>query len=151
LNFSIANFTVIRIKMKQLKEASEKLLEHLIFALNHAMELKKDGVDPMMPFAIVVKGNDKLIKTFAGDSPDYADQMFGKTIREEAPDYVIYAYDTYIRTDDIRYDGVLLKAYDKTDIEIYLVGQKFKPKTTSEDFLRIGNPAFLGTVENNFQ
>ena len=114
------------------------------------MELKKDGVDPMMPFAIVIKGNDKLIKTFSGDSPEYADKMFERTIREEAPDFVIYAYDTYIRADDARYDGVLLKAYDKTDTEIYLVGQKFRPKTESEDFLQIGNPVFLGTIENIF-
>jgi hypothetical protein len=136
--------------MKQLRHASEKLLEHLIFALNHAMELKKDGVDPMMPFAIIMKGNEKMIKTFTSVSPDYADLMFEKTILEEAPDFVIYAYDTYIRTDDIRYDGVLLKAYDKTDSEIYLVGQKFVPKSENEEFLQIGNPAFLGTVANSF-
>jgi hypothetical protein len=137
-------------KMKHLQDASKELMSNLIFALDHSMDLKKDGVDPMIPFAVVIKGTDKTIKTFVGDSPEYADQMFERTIREEKPDYVVFATDSYLTTNGIKYDAVLLKAYDKNDTEIYLVGQKFKPKTNNEDFEQIGNPGFLGTELNNF-
>jgi len=136
--------------MKQLQDASKELMDTVIFALNHSMDLKKDGVDPMMPFAIVAKGNNKTIKVFAGDTPEYGDQMFEKTIKEEKPDYVTYVSDSYLTKDGIKYDAVLLKAYDKNDSEMYLIGQKFRPKTDDADFEQIGNPGFLGTLANNF-
>jgi hypothetical protein len=136
--------------MKQLQDASKQLMDNLIFALNHCMELKKDGVDPMIPFAVVVKDKDKKIKAFAGDTADYGDQMFEKTVEDEKPDIVIYASDSYLTTDGIKYDAILLKAYDKNDSEVYLVGQKFKPKTESEEFEQIGNPGFLGTLANPY-
>jgi hypothetical protein len=41
-------------------------MDALIFALNHSMDLKRDGVDPMIPFAVIIKDNDKTIKVFAG-------------------------------------------------------------------------------------
>lgn len=136
--------------MKDLQNASNELMDNLIFALNHSMDLKKDGIDPMIPFAVVVNGNNKTIKTFFGDTPEYADQMFERTIREEKPDYVVYASDSYLTTNGIKYDAVLLKAYDKNDTEIYLVGQKFRPKEDNQDFEQIGNPGFLGTELNSF-
>jgi hypothetical protein len=136
--------------MKSLQDASKELIDHLIFALNHSMDLKRDGVDPMIPFAVVIKGNDKSLKAFAGETPDYADKMFEKTIREEKPDYIVYASDSYLTTDGVKYDAVLFRAYDKNDSEIYLVGQKFKPKTSDTEFEQIGNPGFLGTELNMF-
>jgi len=136
--------------MKHLQDASKELMEHLIFALHHSMDLKRDGVDPMIPFAVVIKDANKTLKAFAGDTPEYADYMFEKTIKDEDTDFVIYASDSYLTTDGKKYDAVLLKAYDKNDIEIYLVGQKFKPKSGSDNFEQIGNPGFLGTVVNNF-
>jgi len=137
--------------MKDLQDASRDLMDNLIFALNHSMDLKKDGVDPMISFAVIIKGADKTLKTFVGDTPEYADQMFERTIREENPDYVVYASDSYLTTNGVKYDAVLLKAYDKNDTEIYLVGQKFRPKTDNEDFEQIGNPGFLGTELNNYK
>jgi hypothetical protein len=136
--------------MKHLTEASAKLMEHLLFVLNHSMELKQDGVDPMVPFAVVVKGEDKTIKAFAGDTPEYADKMFEKTIREENPDFVVYASDSYLTQNGQKYDAVLIRAYDRADTEIYLVGQRFRPKTPGEPFEKIGNPGFLGTTPNQF-
>jgi hypothetical protein len=125
-------------------------MDALIFALNHSMDLKRDGVDPMIPFAVIIKDNDKTIKVFAGDTPDYGDQMFDKTIEEEKPDVVIYATDSFLTTGGIKYDAVLLKAYDKSDSEIYLVGQKFQPLNENQNFEQIGNPGFLGTIENKY-
>lgn len=125
-------------------------MDNLIFALNHSMDLKKDGVDPMIPFAIVIKGADKTIKTFVGNTPEYADKMFERTIIDEKPDFIVYASDSYLTTNGIKYDAILLKAYDKNDSEIYLVGQKFKPKKDNQDFEQIGNPGFLGTEINDF-
>jgi hypothetical protein len=136
--------------MKHLQEASGKLMEHVIFALDHSMDLKKDGVDLMSAFAVVAKGNNSTIQVFVGDKPDYGDQMFEKTIKEDNPDFVVYASDSYITSDNIKYDAVLLKAYDRNDSVIYLVGQKFKPKTDDDEFEQIGNPGHLGNIENNF-
>jgi len=136
--------------MKNLQDASKELIEHLIFALNHSMDLKKDGVDPMTPFAVVVKGGNKTLKAFFGDTSNYADKMFEKTIKEENPDFVVYATDSYLTTDGVKYDAVLFRAYDKSDSEIYLVGQKFRPKTENAEFEQIGNPGFLGTESNRF-
>ncbi len=81
------------------------------------MDLKKDGVDPMIPFAIVIRGSEKMIKTFAGDTPEYAGKMFERTITKENPDIVVYASDSYLTTNGVKYDAVLLKAYDKNDTE----------------------------------
>lgn len=134
--------------MKHLQEGSKDLIGHLLFALNHSMDLKRDGVDPMISFAVVIKGKDQVLKAFAGDRPDYADRMFEKTINEERPDYVVYAYDGYVTVEGIKNDAVLLKAFDRNDSEIYLVGQRFKPKSDGEGFEQIGNPAFLGTTGN---
>lgn len=136
--------------MKHLQEASKELMGHLLFALNHSLDLKRDGVDPMMPFAVVIKGADKTLKAFAGDTADYGDQVFEQTIGEERPDYAVYASDSYLIMEGVRYDAVLLKAYDKNDTEIYLVGQRFIPKSECEEFRQLGNPGFLGTVENPY-
>lgn len=136
--------------MKNLHDASEDLMTHVVFALNHSMELKQDGVDPMMPFAIVITGSKKMIKVFGGDTLEYADNRFERTIIEEKPDFVVYASDTYLTTDGIKYDAVLFKAYDKNDNEMYLIGQKYKPKTEQIEFEQIGNPGFLGTEINRY-
>ena len=56
----------------------------------------------------------------------------------------------HLTTNGVKYDAVLLKAYDKNDSEIYLIGQKFRPKTASEDFEQIGNPGFLETELNHY-
>jgi hypothetical protein len=136
--------------MKNLKDASKELMDDLIFALNHSMDLKRDGIDPMIPFAVMKKGSEQTIKSFISEHPEEADQMFEKTIKKEYPDIAIYVSDGYLTADNIKYDAVILKAYDKTDSEIYLVGQKFKPKSDTNDFEKIGNPGFLGTIQNYF-
>jgi hypothetical protein len=134
--------------MKNLSEASGRMMEQVVFALKHSMDLKRDGVDPMIPFAVVTKGDKNTLKTFLGDTPDYADKMFEKTIDEENPDVVVYASDSYITWNDIKYDAVLFKAYDKNDAEVYLIGQKFMPQTETQDFEVIGNPGHLGNISN---
>lgn len=123
---------------------------HLLFALHHSLDLKRNGVDPMMPFAVVIKGTGKTLKTFAGDVPGYADKMFEKTLGEERPDYAVFATDSYLTMEGVRYDAVLLKAFDKRDPVIYLVGQRFRPKSASEEFRQLGNPGFLGTEPNPY-
>lgn len=136
--------------MKHLQEASKELMGHLLFALNHSLDLKRDGVDPMMPFAVVIKGEEKTLQAFAGDGPDYANRMWEKTLSEEKPDYAIYASDSYLTIEGVRYDAVLLKAYDRRDPVIYLLGQRFRPKSSSEEFRQLGNPGFLGTETNPY-
>ncbi len=136
--------------MKNLQDASTELMNHVVFALNHSMDLKQDGVDPMMPFAIVVNGNAKVIKVFGGETLEYADNRYERTILDENPDFVVYASDTYLTTEGIKYDAVLFKAYDKNDNEVYLIGQKYRPKTDQVEFEQIGNPGFLGTEANNY-
>jgi hypothetical protein len=136
--------------MKNLNDASEELMNHVVFALTHSMDLKHDGVDPMMPFAIVVTGTEKVIKVFGGDTLEYADNRFERTIIDEKPDFVVYASDTYLTTDGIKYDAVLFKAYDKNDTEMYLIGQKYRMKTEQIEFEQIGNPGFLGTETNRY-
>lgn len=134
--------------MKHLKDASESLTSKLISVLDHAVGLKKNGIDPMIPFAFVYVGESGTIKSFVGDTPEYADKMFEKTILEDKPDYAIYGYDGYLTIEGRKTDAILLKAFDKTDTVIYLVGQRFTPKQSDTDFATIGNPAFLGTEEN---
>jgi hypothetical protein len=136
--------------MKNLNDAAKELMDQVIFVLDHSMDLKKDGMDPMLPFAVVVKGKESTIKTFVGDTPDYGDQMFERTIKVEKPDYIVYASDSYMTKGGIKYDAVLLNAWDSNDTEIYLIAQRFKPKTETEEFEKIGNPAFIGTKPNTF-
>lgn len=136
--------------MKHLQEASKELMGHLLYTLHHSLDLKRDGVDPMMPFAVVIRGAEKTLKTFVGEGPGYADRMWEKTLQDERPDYAVYASDSYLTMEGVRYDAVLLKAYDKTDPEIYLVGQRFQPKSETEEFKQLGNPGFLGTTENAY-
>jgi len=135
--------------MKRLEDASQSLIDNLIFAIDHSMDLKKHGVDPMMPFAVVIKGANRTLKTFAGDI-DYADKLFVRTIEQENPDIVVYASDTYFTMEGIKYDAVLFKAYDNTDADMYIVVQRYIPQTEEINFEQIGNPAFLETVANNF-
>lgn len=59
----------------------KELIDELRFVLDHSMTLKEKGVDPMMPFASIVKGKNKSIQTFIGDSPEHAEKMFEKTIK----------------------------------------------------------------------
>lgn len=134
--------------MKHLKDASENLTSKLISVLDYAIGLKKDGIDPMIPFAFVYVGETSTIKSFVGDNPKYADKLFEKTILEEKPDYAIYGYDGYLTIDDRKTDAILLKAFDKSDSVIYLIGQRFIPKQSDTEFETLGNPAFLGTEEN---
>lgn len=136
--------------MKHLQDASKELMGHLLFALNHSLDLKRDGVDPMMPFAVVIRGEEKILKAFAGDGPDYANRMWEKTLQEERPDFAIFASDSYLTMEGTRYDAVLLKAFDKRDPVIYLVGQRFRPKSASDGFRQLGNPGFLGTEANPY-
>lgn len=136
--------------MKTLHDASQVLMKHVVFALGHSMDLKKDGIEPMMPFAVVISGDQQTLKVFGGDTLDYADKRFEATIIEEKPDFVVYASDTYLTVDGVKYDAVLFKAYDKNDTAIYLIGQKYRPKTDQVEFAQIGNPGFLGTETNKY-
>lgn len=135
--------------MKHLKDASKELTSKLLNALDHAVQMKKDGIDPMLPFAFVYSDNNNTLKSFVGDTLEYAEKMFERTIMEEKPDYAIYGYDGYLTIEGNKNDAILLKAYQKTDDVIYLVGQRFIPKSDQNDCEIIGNPAFLGTEPNN--
>ncbi|WP_225000419.1 hypothetical protein [Cesiribacter sp. SM1] len=137
--------------MAHLKDARKELMDQLLFVLDHSMTLKKDGVDPMIPFSSIVKGENKVLKTFVADTLDYAQKMFEKTINDEDPDIAVMASDTYLTIGGEKSDAVLIKAYDKQDNNIYIVGQRFKPKSSTMDFEIIGNPAFLGTEDNNLR
>lgn len=44
--------------MKHLQEASKDQIGHLLFGLNHSLDLKRDGVDPIILFAVVIKGKE---------------------------------------------------------------------------------------------
>lgn len=134
--------------MKNLNQASDRMMEQVVFALKHSMDLKRDGVDPMTPFAVVVRGDEKTLKAFVGDTADYADKMFEKTIADEDPDIVVYASDSYITSNGVKYDAVLFKAYDRNDADVYLIGQKFRPQTENQDFKEIDNPGHLGNIPN---
>lgn len=135
--------------MKHLKDASEELTKKLISALDHAVQLKKDGIDPMIPFAFVYSNDNGTLKSFLGNSPEYADKMFERTLIEEKPDFVIYGYDGYLTVEGSKYDAILLKAFDRGDNTIYLVGQRFQPKTDKEECIIIGNPTFIGSEYND--
>lgn len=134
--------------MKELQDVSKELMRHVVFALNHSMDLKMDGIEPMMPFAVVIKNGGMQIKVFGGDTLEFADSMFEKTIKEETPDFVVYASDAFITTDGVKYDAVLFKAYDNEDSDIYLFGQKYRPGNELSPFQRIGNPGLIGTEIN---
>jgi hypothetical protein len=135
--------TAVAKNERHLKDASKELMDHLLYAMNYAMDQKKEG-GVMMPFAVVVKGKEKVIQAYP-EGNDYGVKIFEKTIREEHPDFVVYAGDGSLTVEGKEWAAILFKAYDKNDSVMYRVAQRYTPKTATQEFEKNGNPAFIGT------
>jgi hypothetical protein len=131
---------------RNLKDASKELMDHLIYAMNYAIDQKKEG-GSMMPFAVVVTGSKKIIQAYP-EGNDYGMKIFEKTIRQEHPDFVVYAGDGSLTVEGKEWAAVLFKAYDKNDSVMYRVAQRYTPKTATREFEKNGNPVFIGTEKN---
>ncbi|RFM28287.1 hypothetical protein DXN05_12300 [Deminuibacter soli] len=125
-------------------------MNHILFALDYSASLKKESSHPMMPFALVIKGDEQKIQTFPDSTPELADKRFSQVIAAENPDFVVFGTDSQVTQNGLQYEAVLLKAYAKNDDEIYLLAQKYQPDAPGGHYILLGNPGFLGTEKNKF-
>ncbi|WP_160717610.1 hypothetical protein [Chitinophaga solisilvae] len=140
-----------RYTMKGLQDASNELMEHMIFMLKHAMGLKKDKVHPMSPVALLITGEKQIMKTFSGSLPEEGNKMFDQCIREMQPDYAIYAKDGFFTDErgEHAIDAVILVGYDRKDADRYIFAQKFIPALNGVSFQEVGHPVFAGIASGN--
>jgi LPXTG-motif cell wall-anchored protein len=134
---------------KHLREASPKLMNLLVFALEYVTRMKKENLaNPVMPFAVFEMNGQRTIHAYP-EGYEKGMQMLSSEIKTKSPDYVVFGSDGTVKHEGETVKAILFKAYDKNDTVVYQVAQRYDLTTPDNEFQKIGNPAHTGN-ENKF-
>lgn len=130
--------------MNDLKKVSQKLLDLILFALNHGIESIKDGAK-LIPFSIVEYNKERKLDRFITETLKEGKKKAEEHIKKLkfSKFYAVVVYEGFVTMNGKKYDAVLAKGYSDDGQKGYLFAQRYKLKNTGNLEI-IGNPGFLG-------
>lgn len=102
-------------------EISEALEQLVLYAVDEA-RAKLDEVREIIPFTVLLQGENLYFETHPGDDPDECRDSARNTVRQAESSIESYAfcYDGYVETDDGSEDAIIVEACEVDDDEPYV-------------------------------
>jgi hypothetical protein len=134
---------------KNIEQADKKLVDLMVFGLNHGIEsVKASGKGPLVPFIMTeTNGERRLNRLMAERLEDGLDEGIKTLTSDKTSNYGIIVYDGYLTVDGQKYDAVIVKGFDRKDQIGYLIGQRYQLKKFLAPFKIVGSPTFVGNDE----
>jgi hypothetical protein len=117
--------------MMDLQQNAQELAELAVFALKHALRSIEDSEGMLVPFVMtdnVAEG--RSLHRFVADSMEQSRQRARDWVGEAEPSVSRYAFawDGYVRLDDVKWDAVFVEAGDRVLPHGMLLCQRYKPE-----------------------
>lgn len=137
--------------MADINNQSPNFMDFLFNGLDHGVNSISDGGGPLVPYIMTLVDNKVELKRFVTENYEDAISLAENALKEISPkpDFALIAYDGFITWEEIKYDAIFVKAFDKTQDEGFEFCQRYIPKENeSEGIEPIGNSAFIGKTIN---
>jgi hypothetical protein len=115
--------------MADLQQNAQELAELAVFALNHALRSIEDSEGMMVPFVMTDnEAEGRSLHRFVADSMDESRQRAGDWVGDADMSVSRYAFawDGYVRMDDIKWDAVFVEAGDRVLPHGMLLCQRYR-------------------------
>lgn len=137
-------------KGKNINQADKKLLDLMLFALDHGIEsIKIKGKGPLVPFVVTENNGEKEVtRFFTVNLEDGLSEAIRYLKEERKCHYAVLVYDGFLPMNEKKFNAVIVRGYDRKDNTAYALGQRYVPSRLFSFFKLAGNKVFLGNADS---
>ncbi len=138
------------VKEKTINQADQKLVDLMLFALDHGIEnIKIKGKGPLTPFIVTeINGEKEVTRFFKNHHKDGLSEAIRYLKEERKSNFAVLAFDGILPMNDQKFNAVIVRGYDRTDTVGYTLGQRYVPSGFFSFFKLTGDKVFLGNVDS---
>jgi hypothetical protein len=136
-------------KGKNINHADKKLVNLMLFALDHGVEsIKIKGKGPLVPFVVTeLNGEKEVHRFFTINLEDGLSEAVRFVKDERKSQFAALVYDGFLPMGDKKFNAVIVRGYDRTDTVGYTLGQRYIPSKFFSFFKLAGGKVFLGNAD----
>ena len=137
-------------KGKHINQANKKLVDLMLFALDHGVEsIKIKGKGPLVPFVVTeLNGEKEVNRFFTVNLEDGLSEAVRYVKDERKSHFAALVYDGFLPTGNgEKFNAVIVRGYDRTDTVGYTLGQRYIPSKFFSFFKLAGGKVFLGNAD----
>jgi hypothetical protein len=136
-------------KAKHISKANRRLVDLMLFGLNHGVEkIRIKGTGTIVPFIVTESHGEKEVLKLFTEDPEAG---LGEGIRlikaEKKSQFVVLVYSGFLPFKDKTLNAIIVKGYDRNDAVGYTCAQRYCPQKFLSWFKLIGDRAYLGNTE----
>jgi hypothetical protein len=137
-------------KGKNIDQADKKLLNLMLFGLDHGIEtIKIKGKGPLVPFIVTeINGEQEVTRFFTNNHKDGLGDAVRYLKEERKSHYAVLVYDGFLPLNEKKFHAVIVRGYDRTDTVGYSLGQRYIPSGFFSLFKLAGSKEFLGNADS---
>ena len=137
-------------KGKNMNQADKKLVDLMLFALDHGIEsIRIKGKGPLVPFVVTERnGEREVMRFFTVHLEDGLSEAIRYLKDEKKSHFAALVYDGFLPLNDKKFNAVIVRGYDRTDTVGYTLGQRYLPSKFFSFFKLAGNKVFLGNADS---
>ena len=138
------------VKRKNINQADKKLLDLMLFALDHGVEsIRIRGKGPLVPFVVTEKNGEKEVtRFFTVNIEDGLSEAIRYLKDERKSHFAVLVYDAFLPMNDKKFNAVIARGYDRADTVGYALGQRYIPSKFFSFFKLAGKKVFLGNADS---
>ena len=141
--------------MSEYQEVAHSLAELAVFALNHAFRSIEEGEGMLIPFVMTDTENEgRTMHRFVADSMEQSRQRARDWVDGAGPSVSRYAFawDGYVKVDDVRWDAVFVEAGDRVLPHGMLLCQRYQSEGEDSGPRHVvGEPMLVDKPESRLQ
>ena len=141
---------VQEVQGKNIDQADQKLVDLMLFALDHGIEnIKIKGKGPLTPFVVTENNGEKEVTRFLKNHhKDGLSEAIRYLKEERKSHFAVLVFDGILPMNDQKFNAVIVRGYDRTDTVGYTLGQRYVPSGFFSFFKLAGDKVFLGNVDS---
>ena len=135
---------------KNINQANKKLVDLMLFGLEHGIEsIRIRGKGPLVPFIVTERNGEKEVtRFFTSNIEDGLSEAIRYLKEERKSNLAVLVYDAFLPMNGQQFNAVIVRGYDRNDNLAYTVGQRYKPSKFFSFFKLAGNRTFLGNADS---
>jgi len=141
--------------MADLQQDAHELAELAVFALNHALRSIEDSEGMLVPFVMTdTEDEGRSLHRFVADSMEQSRQRARDWVGEagSAVSRYAFAWDGYVRVDDVRWDAVFVEAGDRVLPHGMLLCQRYRVENGGDTRREVvGEPMLIDKPASRLQ
>ncbi|MEM6802379.1 MAG: hypothetical protein AAF696_13300 [Bacteroidota bacterium] len=136
--------------MTDLQNANLNLVDLIFFCLDHSIEVLTESRVSFVPFGISETGGLRKLESLDFDDMDMPFVFRKQDLlpSEKQPDFFAYASLGRLVLGTKDYHAVKIEAFDKAESIGHTIVQLYRPRRFFIPFKLLGDPVYLGSIEN---